>query len=530
MKKYIIALAIAIISLSGCEKFLDKRDPTATSFDEFFTTEEDIRRVVYSSFLDAFTHPTERRLLFYMMEGRSDNAYARIETDHHMIIANGNLTSNSRASEYYWTLFMKHIGRINTYLENIDIPYVENASTRQRYKAILEGLRIWHYFRTTYYWGDIPFVLVPVNLEESTPPLTPQAEVLDKLFEMSEDVASRLPEDEGTTNVYMFNKYSFKSVVMRYALYFGRYELAARLAKEIIDSREYQLNAKYGDLFNYKADKTNKEFIVKFDMESHANSATQSFEHMAPQYRTGRGQSYCVPTKALVDAYWTAQGRPIDQCPLHTKAEYELNPKLNRDPRLAVSIFGNGDLLNNEKIDVYDSKSIFYYQNLRSSRTGYWFKKYVDEADLFRTGGNMHFGLTRYAEVLLTYAEAKIMLDDIDELAKSCINQVRQRAGLDMTIADVTLSSKTRQEWIALLRNERRIEFAGEGLRYDDLLRWKIAETALNQPVLGHTRMLNGNRESLKVEDRRFLNHQYKWPFHESSLSTEPNLIQNPGY
>src|SRR5690606_25418127 len=152
-----------------------------------------------SSYLDVFMGPGERRLLFYMLDGRTDNAYARIETDHHMIIANGNMTSNARLAEYYWTLYNKHIGRINTYLANIDIPYVENESIRQKYKAILEALRIWHYFRITELWGDVPFVLVPVTLEEAIPPVTPKAEILDKLFEMSQDVTNRLPEDEGTT-------------------------------------------------------------------------------------------------------------------------------------------------------------------------------------------------------------------------------------------------------------------------------------------------------------------------------------------
>ena len=106
---------------------------------------------------------------------------------------------------------------------------------------------------------------------------------------MAEDIAARLPETEGTTNAYMFNRHSFKAMVMRYALYNERYDIAARLAKEIMDSKIYQLHPVYSDLFNYKADKTNKEFILKFDMESHNNSATASFQHLAPHFRTGNG-------------------------------------------------------------------------------------------------------------------------------------------------------------------------------------------------------------------------------------------------
>lgn len=532
MKKSIIIFILSVIvGLPGCEDFLDKRDPTATTFVEFFNTEEDLRRVVYSSFYDVLTRPQERRLVFYMLDGRSDNAYARIETDHHQIMANGNFNSNSRASEYYWTLFMKHIGRLNVYVANADVPYVEDEAIRQKYKYNMEAIRAWHYFRMTFHFGDIPFVLTPATLEEAVAPALPQEDILDQLFPMAEEVANNLPDEIYNVNAYMFNRNSFKAIVMRYALYFERYELAARLAKEIMDSGDYELHPVYGDLFNYNADKNNKEVLLVMDIESHAGStATLSFQDLGPHYRTGRGQSYNVPTKSLVDTYWTLQGRSIDNCPIHSKQEYELDPKLNRDPRLAASIFGHGDIFQSEIIDVYDPTSTMFYQQVRGSKSGYWFKKFVDEADAFRTGGNMHFPLVRYAEVLLTYAEAKIILNDVDQLAKDCINQIRERAGLDMSVADVTLTARSQQEWIELIRNERRIEFAGEGLRYEDIIRWRIAENVLNQPAMGHTRLIDGRLESLKIEDRKFSPHQYLWPFHESSLKVEPGLTQNPGY
>lgn len=531
MKKSILFFSLlATMSLSSCEKFLDKTDPTATSFVEFFNTEEDLRRVVYSSYLDVFTSVGARQILFYMEDGKSDNAYSRVEGDHHQRIANGNFNANTTAFLYYYELQMKHMGRLNTFIANANVPYVEDEAVRTKFKSILEALRVWHYFKLTSRWGNVPFFLEPATIESAIQPPTPKEEILEKLFPLAEEIANRLPENEYTSDAYMFNRYSFKSLIMRYALFNGRYELAARLAKEIMDSGKYQLHSNYADLFNYKADKTNKEFIMKFDMASHDNSATNSFRDLAPQFRTGNGQSYVVPTKSLVDSYWTLQGRPIDKCPLHTKQEYELNPKLNRDPRLAASIFGHGDMFSGEQIDIYNTGSLMYHENQRASRSGYWFKKFVDETDAFRSGGNMHFPLSRYAEVLLTYAEAKIMLNQVDDLAKDCINQVRKRAGLDMAVADVKLTNKSQQEWIDLIRNERRTEFAGEGLRYDDILRWRIAEQVLNQPALGHSRLVNGQIQTLKIEDRSFQPHNYLWPFHENSMRVEPGLIQNPGY
>ncbi len=532
MKKIIFLLLISF-ALGSCSDFLEKRDPTATSFVEFFNDEEDLRRVVYSSYLDVFTHPTTRGIIFYMDEGKSDNAYTRLQGDRHQNIANGNFNSNTSDFLYYYELYMKHLGRLNTFIANTDVPYVEDESVRDKYKGILEALRVWHYFRLTARWGDVPFVLEPADLETARQPATPKEEILEQLFTLSEEIAAKLPADEYTTDKYMFNRYSFKALTMRYALYNSRYELAAKLAKEIIDSQKYSLHSVYSDLFSYRADKTNNEFILWFDMASHANSATQSFQHLGPHYRTGPGQSYCVPTKSLVDAYWTKQGRRIDNCPLHTKEEYELSPTLNRDPRYTTSIMGHGDMFYGEEIDIYNENTPMFYQNLRASRTGYWFRKFVDESDAFKSGGNMDFPLLRYAEVLLTYAEAKIMLNQVDDLTKKCINDIRRRAGLDMEYADVTLpafASYTQQQWIELIRNERRLELAAEGQRYDDIIRWKIAEDVLNKPAEGHTRIVDGQRLTLKVEDRSFRPHNYLWPFHESSLRIEPGLTQNPGY
>lgn len=533
MRKEIIIMVLIVFAISGCEKYLDKTDPTATSFVEFFNDEEDLRRVVYSSYRDVFTHQSDRRLLFYMDDGKSDNAYARIEGDHHQKIANGNINSSTSAFLYYYELQMKHLGRLNTFIENTDVPYVEDEATRTKYKNILEGLRVWHYFKLTFQWGDVPFHLQPADLSDALQPVTPKDKILDTIFPLSEKIANRLPAEEYTSDKYMFNQYSLKALIMRYALYNERYELAARLAREVMESGQYELYPNYRDLFQYEGASSNNEFIMHFDMASHANSATHSFSHLGPHFRTGNGRSYLVPLKSLVDSYWTLQGRAIGNDPLYTKEEYELDPGLNRDPRYAASIMGNGDLFYGDTIEIYNPNNPMFYENERSSKSGFWFKKFVSEDDAFRGDGRLDFGLLRYAEVLLTYAEAKIMMNDVDALAKQCINDVRTRAGLDMSVADVNgpeYAGYSSQQWIDLIRNERRIEFAGEGLRYADIIRWKIAEEVLNQPAMGHTRMVDGEKQSLKIEDRSFAPNNYLWPFHENSLRVEPGLIQNPGY
>ncbi|HJD94161.1 MAG TPA: RagB/SusD family nutrient uptake outer membrane protein [Bacteroides togonis] len=119
--------------------------------------------------------------------------------------------------------------------------------------------------------------------------------------------------------------------------------------------------------------------------------------------------------------------------------------------------------------------------------------------------------LMRFTEIMLMYAEAMVELGNggtNDQMALECINRIRKRAGL--SLLEETL---TRQQ----LRNERRWELAFEGFRLFDLHRWHIAEEVMNgfESVAGTC---------------KFEPHHYLWPFPQSEIDVNPQLIQNPGY
>jgi hypothetical protein len=95
----------------------------------------------------------------------------------------------------------------------------------------------------------------------------------------------------------MFNSYSLKALVMRYALYNERFGLAARLAREIVDCGIWELHPNYGDLFQYQACSKNKEFIIHLNRESNNNAASNSFQYLGPHYRTGNGHITTCPVR-----------------------------------------------------------------------------------------------------------------------------------------------------------------------------------------------------------------------------------------
>jgi len=182
-----------------------------------------------------------------------------------------------------------------------------------------------------------------------------------------------------------------------------------------------------------------------------------------------------------------------------------------------------------------------------ASFSGYHWKKYLDETDIYANPyeSELNLILARYAEVLLIYAEAKIENNDIDQSVLDAINQVRQRPSVEMPPVITINQSELRK----IVRRERKVELAGEGLRYYDIRRWGIAEKAMSRPAYGRPK---GSYNIIGIPDidedgipdygvdadklriiapRSFNpNRDYLWPIPQSEMDINPNLVQNPGY
>ncbi len=90
-----------------------------------------------------------------------------------------------------------------------------------------------------------------------------------------------------------------------------------------------------------------------------------------------------------------------------------------------------------------------------------------------------------------------------------------------------------------LVRWERRVELAMEGLRWFDVKRWKTGNLVLNGTVCGarlgkvdtNTGNLSLTSDRIKAEDRVFdPNKNYVWPVPQKEIDIDKNLRQNSGY
>lgn len=174
-------------------------------------------------------------------------------------------------------------------------------------------------------------------------------------------------------------------------------------------------------------------------------------------------------------------------------------------------------------------------ENWNGTKTGYYLKKFLDPT----IAGQYFFNTTtwvefRYAEILLNYAEACIELGTPADLQNgiNALNLVRNRAGLpDRSLASDQATAR------GYLRQERAIEFFGEGHRYYDLRKWMTYSTVVSN-VYGMKvkQMDNGNFEwKLDLTDnedsRSWTSDKYYWiPLSRTEMNKAPNLQPQPGY
>ena len=243
-------------------------------------------------------------------------------------------------------------------------------------------------------------------------------------------------------------------------------------------------------------------------------------------------------TRSLVDAYLCTDGLPIDKSPLYNGQINSVSEFENRDPRFNATIVKAGDL--------YYDHTTPYIPEIRS-RSGYLIQKNYDKLEHEEDAHSyIDHMLIRYAEVLLNYAEAIFELDGVisDENLNISINLIRNRVALPpLTNAFITDNGLNMQEEI---RRERRVELALEGFRYDDLIRWKTAETELPKAIWG-VRLFSAEYpkdapglytmtpDSFIIVEQASNRHfdpskHYLWPLPLEQLGLNGKLKQNPNW
>lgn len=484
-KKFIHIFCSFAIFLFACEE-LDVAPKTAISSGNFFRDAKELEialnglydRSLWKRDADFWTDDMHHR------GGGANNDISR-----------ATLNSQSGLSGTYWRDLYDGVKRANTLLEEMQKSKNNiEPGVYSRVEGEARAIRAYFYGILVTKFGDVPLITARLSVDEAlTVERTPADQVFQFVYDEFDAAAALLPNSNENRATQGF-AYGMKA---RFALYGGDYAVARDAAKAVIDLQTYSLDPDYRELF-LKAGAGSPELIYfvpqafEFNV-TYNNTDTRDF---IPRNAGGFGAQF--PTLEAVHVYECVDGLTIDQSPLYDPQD----PFANRDPRFKQSIVEFGtpwlgfiyqphpdslkvkNLTNNTLVNNNDSRGVSNF----ASYSGFLWKKGIEQSWADTRLADPNIIILRYADVLLMYAEALIELNENLDVARDAINEVRARA-YGTTVGNVggypALTENTQQELRTRLRRERRVELMLEGLRYQDLIRWRIAKKALDKQLLG---------------------------------------------
>lgn len=540
MKK--IAFIIAALSLvcSACSDFLDRGPEDELSPASFWKTEADATLALTGcySFME-----TNSFALYW--DAASDNAFSFHRFAGWQVFGNGEMSPG----ETQMKNFMDYTGihACNEYLANEQTVEFTTPGLRERYRAEVRFIRAYAYFVKSQVYGAVPFYTENFETpEEARIGRTPREEVERFILTELAEIVSALPGKSESGDAGRISKGAAYALAMRLHLYRGEFTEALAAARSIEGYSLFGQSGKSG-YENYEglfllANQECDEYIL--NLENTENTHEMNFITFVPN--SHGGWSGVVPLQSLVDEYETTEGLTIEEAAAAGKYD-AANPYVNRDPRLRATIIYPGQNWEGQIFRSVESDSPDYPGSANNAtHSGYNFKKYYNSLSQFPlTYENTakSIPMFRYAEVLLTIAECKTELNEIDEELYSALDRVRRRAGMPVVDRGKYGSQAKLRE---LVRRERRVELAFEGLRRADLLRWNIATEVMNKPALGCNqgvildevsdpvfgdKRVKLNGEPFFVEPRSFKEHHVLFPIPLSEIDKNPKLApNNPGY
>ena len=510
--------------LIGCQpELLETLPNDRISSGIFWETESDAK------FAANAVYPTLDSLNIVAYDGITDLLHTNrsFENDHDL--ERGFIAADNGRFLDEWEATYTAIRRANDFMDNVDRVESDDPEVINTLKGEVMTIRAYHYIKLVMLFGDVPLVTTGIGIEEGRNiARTPMEEVWDFIAEELDQAATWLPlENNGR-----ITKGAANGLKARAMLFAGRYQEAVESASKVMESGTYSLYPSYYDLFQYEGE-GNEEVILERQYASGINMHN-IYAALAPWSQIGgsAGSRY-VPTAKMVDMYEMTNGLAIDE---PGSGFDPFNPYENRDPRLKYAVFVKGTQLPDG--DVYDPTpggggSDPVGETIYATSTGFNVRKYVDEEDFENPAtSGLNIILLRYAEVLLTYAEAKIELGEIDQSVYEAINAVRQRQSVNMPI--VTPGNASSQvEMRDVVRKERAIELAFEGLRLFDIRRWGIAEEVMQGIPKGMRYVEDGVVKQVELTGvERVFNpgRDYLWAIPQRERELNPNLTQNPNW
>ena len=473
------AIALSAVCLTSCNDDFLQRDPhTEITQKNFFNTEQDLRLYCYGL--------VNTPAYSYIGDAGTDDQATTDNVTIKNIMTSANPTSTTIDAGWDW----KRLYDINYFLDNC-----KKANVSDEIMAHWVGVA--RYYRAEFYMtmvkkdSDVPWCdhALATNDNLLYGKRDSRETVMQHVMDDYQYAADNVKADQPKGAI---DRWIVLASMARTALYEGTYrkyhpelnqqasadaliKKAADAASEIMQSARYSIyntghpESDYASLFNASDLTSNPEMIQAHYYERNVAENGIWGAYMFGNYIP-------CPTKALVQAYLMKDGTYYSAQPGYQTKQF-VDEFKNRDPRMSQTLAYPGWELKGTM--GYAPGQGIYVQTLNKNFSGYHqLKGFPNSKDKDYYLG-IDYPTIRYAEVLLTYAEARAELGQLtqDDLDKT-INLLRDRAGMPHLTMNVTADPVEAAKFPGVsailleIRRERRVELAFEGFRFDDLMRW----------------------------------------------------------
>jgi tetratricopeptide (TPR) repeat protein len=482
--------------------------------------------------------------------------------------------TNNLANER-WFASYEGISRVNILLKNVEIAEVsEDFKTQMRAEG--RFLRGHYYFELKRAFNMVPWVDETLSDAEAAS-VPNDVDIWPNIEADFQFALDNLPETQ--SQVGRANRWAAASYLAKVYMYQDKFTEAKALFDDIIANGQTSSGLRYGLVENFEdvfkgPNENHQESIFAFQAAANTGSIANTNHGIAMNYPYNTGPSgpgeccgFFQPSFELVNSYRTSNnGLPLldgsyndpsnavkDDYGLLSSEPFEPDQG-PLDPRLDHSIGRRGIMfLDWQK---HPGDAWIRDQGFAGPYTQKKYSYYAADRGTFQDGSSwtpgyhsINFIILRYSDILLLAAEAEAQLGNLEQ-ARQYVNQVRERAGNSVVIdpdtgapaANYIISTYdapwgSTEEAMRAIRFERKLELALEGERFFDLVRWGIADSAVNayfayeagrlptnlgSPVASFQ---SGQDEYLPIPQTQIDRQQV-----EGSDGASSVLRQNPGY
>lgn len=440
---------------------------------------------------------------------------------------------------------------LDDYKNNLDYEAMKNKFELFEYEV--RFLRAYFYFELVRAYGDVPFTLKSLSVDEANSmSRTSAIFIMDWIADEMDAIAEYLPisyltelkPETGRATRMMCLALKARTLLYKASPLFNAendksWWLDAASANHEVIKRAEEWGISLGKYANIWGPNNGDELEVIWASKQGNISSWERYNY---PIGVENGSSGMCPTQSLVDSYEYNDGsnqsfgeRYGDEVINVTQQ----NPYSRLDPRFGLTVVKNGDIWPNynvNPIEIFEG-GLNASPLLNATPTGYYLKKYCDSnvniSTNNATSSNHAWIVMRLGEFYLNYAEAMFqyyndaeVAGDFGLTANAAINALRDREDVQMPHWNGTPSN-----WFDRYKRERFVEMAFEDQRFWDVRRWKCGSEMATVSVVDVQKNADGDIILKRKQRVRGWDDKYNFfPIPFSEISKNPNLKQNSGW